>query len=693
MSETPSTVFIFPKSEIQMDEFYKAIKGEPFKQESWFYKENGLQIKRAKGFQRYWKGLDDNTEFIIIERAKMPDNSNEILLDTSNNTRINIGFIFYDCEISSIRLKKSSFSDCYFINTNLAGIVLEDNSRLGSIFILGKSNVGGVFVKEESESGNIWVMDSSKCQTIAILDQSKVNDITVQNDSECGGIELWDSECKNIHISSNSQNKRIGLKNSKCSNISISLNSTNGNIVFDGFCQNGDIVASNGSKIGGIMISNKASCGFISLYENSLCEDISLNNLSRCRCIEVSMGSKCGIIVIQQNSESGYIKVSASKVDEIRMTNDYSGIILSNANVPLILAESCHLNIVKWQAGSKAEVYIHNSFINGLNLTNSALTKESTLSIINSQIYLVKIQEVVVQGQIIMRNIQPMESTYPFTISNHQRTENAGNVVQVGEIERYEAMKKTKEFDFNNLLKDIVEHHKKPSFLLVNSSLGKSELTGSDLRLFSIEYRDSRLLEMFVSGTKLPDINIYNIQSRSNKEYFEQKISIYNQLKRIFDIQGDIVESTAYHSRVMDYQLKLLQLTYKDRKPKWYSLKTRFSMERLDLLNFKLNKWSNNHGESWGKALRFLVITSIIVYTAYFVSINCHRNFSPTGFGEFIGNYFLFLDITHKSDFMVVDKSQVNALAKGLDFFGKVVVGYGIYQFIAAFRRHGRKIG
>ena len=54
-----------------------------------------------------------------------------------------------------------------------------------------------------------------------------------------------------------------------------------------------------------------------------------------------------------------------------------------------------------------------------------------------------------------------------------------------------------------------------------------------------------------------------------------------------------------------------------------------------------------------------------------------------------IGYYFSFLDITHRSDFLV-EKVEFTAMALTLDFLNKVVVGYFVYQFIASFRKYGK---
>ena len=57
---------------------------------------------------------------------------------------------------------------------------------------------------------------------------------------------------------------------------------------------------------------------------------------------------------------------------------------------------------------------------------------------------------------------------------------------------------------------------------------------------------------------------------------------------------------------------------------------------------------------------------------------------------ELIGYYFSFIDITHRSDFLV-KKEELNGWSLTIDFFSKVVSGFFIYQFISAFRKYGKK--
>lgn len=54
------------------------------------------------------------------------------------------------------------------------------------------------------------------------------------------------------------------------------------------------------------------------------------------------------------------------------------------------------------------------------------------------------------------------------------------------------------------------------------------------------------------------------------------------------------------------------------------------------------------------------------------------------------GYYFSFIDITHRTDFLV-NKSYLNGFSLTIDFLNKIIVGFLIYQFIAAFRKYGKK--
>lgn len=55
------------------------------------------------------------------------------------------------------------------------------------------------------------------------------------------------------------------------------------------------------------------------------------------------------------------------------------------------------------------------------------------------------------------------------------------------------------------------------------------------------------------------------------------------------------------------------------------------------------------------------------------------------------GYYFSFLDITHRTDFLVSKKEGLNGFSLTIDYINKIVLGFFIYQFIASFRKYGKK--
>jgi hypothetical protein len=47
------------------------------------------------------------------------------------------------------------------------------------------------------------------------------------------------------------------------------------------------------------------------------------------------------------------------------------------------------------------------------------------------------------------------------------------------------------------------------------------------------------------------------------------------------------------------------------------------------------------------------------------------------------------VDPIHKTDF--VKEVTLNLGSYAADYFGRIFIGYGIYQLVAAFRKHGKK--
>lgn len=217
--------------------------------------------------------------------------------------------------------------------------------------------------------------------------------------------------------------------------------------------------------------------------------------------------------------------------------------------------------------------------------------------------------------------------------------------------------------------------------------MGKSEITGADLSGFGIQFSKSKLLDMYINGIDFTreNVTIYGAE-KDTLESKEQQYFFYSQLRKIHEAQGDMIATTKYHSLAMKYQEKILEHSFKaniNQKTGWQRVQ-----DWLELITFRINAKSNRHGESWPQALLFTFIASFVLYIIYCASLYEETMTMKPAF--LAGEYFSFLDPTHKSDFLA-PKQDLNFAAKTIDFLGRIVIAYSIFQLIAAFRRHGRK--
>lgn len=154
------------------------------------------------------------------------------------------------------------------------------------------------------------------------------------------------------------------------------------------------------------------------------------------------------------------------------------------------------------------------------------------------------------------------------------------------------------------------------------------------------------------------------------ENYDKDKYEIFLQLRKAMEASGNYYESQKLQSIAHDALKRIKGISVGDRIILW------------------INGWSNNHGMSISKPFLQLMIISIVVYILYLSSLG--RIFSS---GEvdtaLIGYYFSFIDLTHRTDFLV-DKNELTGLSLFLDFANKVITGFFIYQFIAAFRKYGK---
>lgn len=225
----------------------------------------------------------------------------------------------------------------------------------------------------------------------------------------------------------------------------------------------------------------------------------------------------------------------------------------------------------------------------------------------------------------------------------------------------------------NLFIRRIYPVSKASEFYILNTDLREVIFRDCDFRPFKY---------LKIKNSHLEDIKSENMHwFRKVVNWNEEEdIISYRQLKAAMMNQHDKVSEIYFRSKEMDAYLKWLK--FRENKSEWLLLQA--------------NKCSNQHGQSWIKGIKFTLVTSLLFYIIYLFSLKKY----PYEFGwqnldslfnaisYFIGNYSKFFIITHNFDFMP------NSLPRGIsyliDTLSRIVISYGIYQTVQAFRKYGR---
>lgn len=309
-----------------------------------------------------------------------------------------------------------------------------------------------------------------------------------------------------------------------------------------------------------------------------------------------------------------------------------------------------------------------------------------------------------------------------------------------------EPEKSNYEFNFNiiEFIWDVIEniHTQDLEFQNINtstfrvyqSSLGKTEFSNCDLGSFELQYNSGNFYDCLFLGTDIPDgkLKILNSEIRPieiteekiNKiDFFKQRAEFYNQFKKIFEKQGNVFNAGIYNSKWAENQEKLLLLSI-GKKENYLrssldimsflkSLLLLFKIEqndvRQDIFTFNLNRISNKHGESWIKTILFLLVPIVILFFLYITSIYYDfivpsdfedKNYKLVWNENFLYEYkyhwkelFSFLNPARRLDFFKPIKGlgYTNFSSNFIDFSSRIILAFGIYQLIAAFRKNAKK--
>jgi len=217
-----------------------------------------------------------------------------------------------------------------------------------------------------------------------------------------------------------------------------------------------------------------------------------------------------------------------------------------------------------------------------------------------------------------------------------------------------------------------------------SSNLGETEFINCRMALATLEFDNSRLTEVFLAETDFPK----KVQLRKKVNHKQAQLA-FGQLRTAFDKQGDSV-------RALEYQAREIEAHYQDIPSFW---RRRFPFLHFTKLNLGLNRLSNDFGRDWGRGVLFALVVGLLCFTGLIwttkeYSLHGHWQFDHrliASFARFM-NPLRFFDL--ETLFTQNGKQVYVTLTWGsyvLDLLGRVLIAYGYYQIIQAFRRFGRK--
>ncbi len=148
-------------------------------------------------------------------------------------------------------------------------------------------------------------------------------------------------------------------------------------------------------------------------------------------------------------------------------------------------------------------------------------------------------------------------------------------------------------------------------------------------------------------------------------------------IKNEFLKQNNRIEALKYHQKEMSAYF--IELGRNIIKPKsFYS----FLKNIGDITILLINLISNGFGLWWFMAIVFLFVSTYLIFNWYLTNLNLTYTI------DFWTYYPEFILPTHKFGF--IDGTTPNNYANIIDFLGRIVSSFGIYQTVQAFRKFGR---
>jgi hypothetical protein len=126
---------------------------------------------------------------------------------------------------------------------------------------------------------------------------------------------------------------------------------------------------------------------------------------------------------------------------------------------------------------------------------------------------------------------------------------------------------------------------------------------------------------------------------------------------------------------------KFSQLKFEQLEMHFYSKELKWGKNFGDWLILMSNRYSNNHGQDWQRALKWLFLFSIINYVFLHISFKSFSCFH-------VGNFLSFVLPIHSLKDILCGEQVFNGWVMFWDMLQRLISSYLIFQFLRAFRKY-----
>ncbi|MFW5872291.1 MAG: hypothetical protein ACOCUT_04215, partial [bacterium] len=661
----------------------------------------------------------DLTEHVIIKNIPTPllvVNSTFIDIEIAGEKQNPIIFfkhikasniVFDDCQIGNFYLKGDSFvekliiSKCTFnhfwIENIISSYISINNSKTSRIFWILKSHIKEVIINNAVHAKSLYV-NNSCFDKISISNNVQFESIVLSNSHVKSSFSCYNNiQCIILSITDNSRihfltiGDSCHIKQFNMDQVRLKHMTFKDDCIFDSWRIKRTVVLN-------IFSLDRNTNVTKLIIDHSFISKFSVNSS---KLNEVNFNDTCfGNISLKQNEignlklrksiKAGYIIIEKCQISFINLIESIFSLFIKDTSIKLGYIDDSKFHRIDISRGSEFEIYLKRCQINWLTFTQTTLTKNSLMSLSEGSIYCIEMDEFTIHGDLHLRKIDPQDGCFKWwwIEPNEVRKELPKGFFTVIDNQRREYLKGADE---------LMTRFNQATIKFSHSTLGRTEFTNCKLGDFQFEFNNSRITDCFISGGTIPSKNIVIIDDKGNEldtgnvETHSQKASIYNQFKKIFESQGDAYRAAQFQAKWAEHQKLVLEKAFEKEKKSlnlWKIIRHLKNEKAQDISIFWFNQKSNRHGEDWFQAVKFILAVSIPTYILFLTFSG--RCFTSEPFDcSLIGYYFEFLNPVRKASF--INDIQPPSIAVIVDFIARLFIAYGLYQFIAAFRKHGRK--